>query len=81
MTFLRRIFGLGTSWYLLFLQNVHQFGFNNFQFTSAVDKCGFQLKLKDLSNKYFYMFDFVKMAECKKKIPEFNLKPCFYKKR
>ena len=51
------------------------------QFTSAVERCGFKLKLKDLSNKYFYIFDFTKTDECKKKIPEFSLKPCYYKKR
>jgi len=51
------------------------------QFTSAVERCGFKLKLKDLSNKYFYLFDFTKTDECKKKVPEFALKPCYYKKR
>jgi hypothetical protein len=47
----------------------------------AVEKCGFKLKWKDVSNKYFYLMDFSKMAECAKKAPEIKLKPCFYKKR
>jgi len=52
-----------------------------FQFTKAIEKCGFKLKWKDLTHKYFYLMDFTKTEECKKKVPEFKLKACVYKKR
>lgn len=52
-------------------------------FNEVLFKLGFQLKTKDLSNKMFYLFDFVKRNSCKD-VPASSaniLKPCEYKRR
>ena len=52
------------------------------KFVSIVEKLGFKLKWKDLKHDYFYLMDFKKVGPAKmKKVSEFNLKPCLYKKR
>ena len=50
-------------------------------FIESVEKMGFGLKWKDLNKEYFNLFDFKKNKQNKKKTPEFELKPCIYKKR
>lgn len=51
-------------------------------FIAFVEKCGFNMKWKDLKKKYFYLMDFKKTSVYrKKKIPDVSLKPCLYKKR
>ena len=50
-------------------------------FVKTVAKFGFTMKFKDTNNDFFYLVDFKKVADCKKKPPEFKLKPCVYKKR
>lgn len=54
-------------------------------FTDFVQKCGFELINKDLTtNKIFYFFTFKKTHDVNsynKKIINFSLKPCLYKKR
>ncbi len=50
-------------------------------FLHRVIKYGFQVKWKEQESEYFYYVDFKKVAQCKKKPPEFQLKPCVYKKR
>ena len=50
-------------------------------FIDFVEKMGFGLKWKDLNKEYFNLFDFKKNKNNKKKAPEFELKPCIYKKR
>lgn len=52
-------------------------------FVSLLNKLGFTLKGKDLTNKMFYMFDFEKKKSCGQ-IPDKMasiLKPCKYKRR
>jgi len=47
-------------------------------------KFGFKNTWKDLKKDFFYFLDFKKVQEIKKKkgkLPEFELKPCLYKKR
>jgi len=52
------------------------------KFVALVEKMGFELKWKDLRNDFFYLMDFKKVGRSKqKKVPEFSLKPCIYKKR
>lgn len=51
------------------------------EFLQNLTKYGFQLKWKDESNSHFYLADLKKVSTCKKKVPEFGLKPCLYKKR
>jgi len=52
------------------------------QFVANVEKMGFKLKWKDMKTEYFYLMDFEKVAQSKlKKVKEFSLKPCIYKKR
>ena len=54
----------------------------NFEdFLQLITKYGFQVQRKDTSNEFFYLVDLKKVALCKKKPPEFKLKPCLYKKR
>jgi len=54
----------------------------NFEdFLQLIAKYGFQVQRKDTSNEFFYLVDLKKVAACKKKPPEFKLKPCLYKKR
>ena len=54
----------------------------NFEdFLQLITKYGFQVQRKDTSNEFFYLVDLKKVAPCKKKPPEFKLKPCLYKKR
>ena len=54
----------------------------NFEdFLQLIAKYGFQVQRKDTSNEFFYLVDLKKVAPCKKKPPEFKLKPCLYKKR
>ena len=51
------------------------------EFIAKVQKFGFKLKWKDENEKYFVFMDFKKVEKTKKKVPELQLKPCFYKKR
>jgi len=51
------------------------------EFLQLITKYGFQVQRKDTSNEFFYLVDLKKVAPCKKKPPEFKLKPCLYKKR
>jgi ribosomal RNA-processing protein 8 len=54
------------------------------KFVEFVEKCGFELVSKDLSHNLFYFVNFKKTAdvnERNKKIPDYSLKPCLYKKR
>lgn len=57
--------------------------FDNIKFfTSNIEKCGFTLQNKDLSDKLFYFFTFKKTSDEKgEKVKNFSLKPCLYKKR
>ena len=50
-------------------------------FIRLICKFGFELKWKDTKSDYFVFMDFKKIGSPKKKLPEVNLKPCFYKKR
>ncbi len=52
-------------------------------FASAVSKFGFELKSKDVAQKFFVYLDFRKTGKAKKmKAPkELQLNPCWYKKR
>lgn len=53
-------------------------------FIDFVQKCGFDLVSKDLSHNLFYFLNFKKSHDVNsfnKKIPDFSLKPCLYKKR
>lgn len=53
-------------------------------FIDFVQKCGFELVSKDLSEKHFYFINFKKthsVNSFNKKIPDYSLKPCLYKKR
>jgi ribosomal RNA-processing protein 8 len=53
-------------------------------FIDSIQKCGFELVNKDLENKLFYFFTFKKTYDVNafnKKINDFSLKPCLYKKR
>jgi len=52
------------------------------QFVANVERMGFKLKWKDMKTEYFYLMDFEKVGPSKlKKVKEFSLKPCIYKKR
>lgn len=54
------------------------------QFVDFVQKCGFELVSKDLSENLFYFFSFKKTHDVNsfnKKLPNYSLKPCLYKKR
>lgn len=55
------------------------------EFVANVEKFGFKLVKKDLSDVAFYYFDFKKITSIskskKKKLPELELKPCLYKQR
>lgn len=54
------------------------------QFVDFVQKCGFELVNKDLNEKLFFFFTFKKTSDVNafnKKVPDFILKPCLYKKR
>lgn len=53
-------------------------------FIGFVQKCGFELVSKDLSHNLFYFINFKKthdVNEFNKKIQDYSLKPCLYKKR
>ena len=53
-------------------------------FVEFVKKCGFELINKDLTHNLFYFINFKKTHDVNsfnKKIPDFSLKPCLYKKR
>lgn len=53
-------------------------------FIEFVQKCGFELVSKDLSHNLFYFINFKKTHDVNsfnKKIPDYSLKPCLYKKR
>jgi ribosomal RNA-processing protein 8 len=53
-------------------------------FVDFVQKCGFELVNKDVNDKLFFFFTFKKTHDVNsfnKKIPDFSLKPCLYKKR
>lgn len=53
-------------------------------FIDFVQKCGFELVNKDLSHDLFYFLTFKKnhdVNSINKKVPNFSLKPCLYKKR
>ncbi len=52
------------------------------EFVGIVKKFGFSLSTsKEDDKKFFVHFDFKKTSKTKKKAPELQLKPCFYKKR
>lgn len=55
------------------------------KFIQSVEKYGFMLLKKDLSDDAFYFFDFKKKSAIskhkKKKLPEIELKSCLYKQR
>ena len=53
-------------------------------FVDFVQKCGFELVHKDINDKLFFFFTFKKTHDVNsfnKKVPNFSLKPCLYKKR
>ncbi|KAG5671908.1 hypothetical protein PVAND_002077 [Polypedilum vanderplanki] len=53
-------------------------------FIDFVKKCGFELVHQDLTHNLFYFFTFKKTYDVNsvnKKVPNFSLKPCLYKKR
>lgn len=53
-------------------------------FVDFVQKCGFELISKDLTHNLFYFINFKKTHDVNsfnKKIPDYSLKPCLYKKR
>lgn len=53
-------------------------------FIEFVQKCGFELISKDLSHNLFYFVNFKKTHDVNsfnKKITDYSLKPCLYKKR
>lgn len=54
-------------------------------FVYNIQKCGFKLVDKDLTNSHFYFFNFKKMEDIEKgkkwSTESFQLKPCMYKKR
>lgn len=53
-------------------------------FIDSIQQCGFELISKDLTDKLFYFFNFKKTHDVNKfnkKISDFSLKPCLYKKR
>lgn len=53
-------------------------------FVDFVQKCGFDLTSKDLTHDLFYFLNFKKTHDVNsfnKKIPDYSLKPCLYKKR
>ena len=53
-------------------------------FIDFVQKCGFELVSKDLTKNLFYFINFKKCYDVNafnKKVPDFTLKPCLYKKR
>lgn len=53
-------------------------------FIDFVQKCGFELINKDLSHDLFYFINFKKIHDVNsfnKKIPDYSLKPCLYKRR
>jgi Hypothetical methyltransferase len=53
-------------------------------FIRDVQNCGFALVSKDLDDKLFYFFNFKKVKPFdsdNKKLREFSLAPCLYKKR
>lgn len=53
-------------------------------FVDFVQKCGFELVSKDLTHNLFYFINFKKTHDVNsfnKKIPDYSLKPCLYKKR
>lgn len=53
-------------------------------FVDFVKKCGFELVNQDLTQKLFYFFSFKKTHDVNsinKRLPNFSLKPCLYKKR
>lgn len=53
-------------------------------FIEFVQLCGFELVSKDLSHNLFYFLNFKKTHDVNafnKKINDFSLKPCLYKKR
>lgn len=53
-------------------------------FIDFVQSCGFELISKDLSHNLFYFLNFKKTHDVNsfnKKIQDFSLKPCLYKKR
>lgn len=55
------------------------------EFVTNVEKFGFKLINKNLSDPAFYYFDFNKKASIskskKKKLPNLELQPCLYKQR
>lgn len=53
------------------------------EFIKNIKKFGFNIIAKDLSRKVFYLMDFKKVFDIKKKknLPVINLQPCLYKKR
>lgn len=53
-------------------------------FIDFVQKCGFELVSQDLTHNLFYFINFKKthnVNSFNKKIPDYSLKPCLYKKR
>ena len=75
-------FSLFFSGTLKIAEVVSRFKDLNFEdFLQLITKYGFQVQRKDTSNEFFYLVDLKKVAPCKKKPPEFKLKPCLYKKR
>lgn len=53
-------------------------------FIESVKSCGFDLISKDLGDKHFYFLNFKKTHDVNKfnkKIADFSLNPCLYKKR
>lgn len=53
-------------------------------FIEFVEHCGFELIHKDLNANLFYFLNFKKKHDVNsfnKKIPDYSLKPCLYKKR
>jgi ribosomal RNA-processing protein 8 len=53
-------------------------------FIDFVQKCGFELVSQDLNKNLFYFLNFKKVHDVNsinKKIPDYSLKPCLYKKR
>lgn len=54
------------------------------KFIESVEKCGFEMISKDLSHNLFYFINLKKTHDVNalnKKINDFSLKPCLYKKR
>ena len=51
------------------------------KFVDLVSQYGFKLKWKETKYEYFYLMDFKRTSEFKKKLPDLKLQPCLYKKR